>query len=227
VKPATFFRLAALENAAKLENMLSLATTLAILLRFRARACVVLACLAATLCAANIASANSSVQTKTRVWDFGFAPTLNIRLNALASAEEYRGFSSAQTEHASDSPHAAGAGAGAADDALRAVASEGKLFVYTDDATAAIIQRTQLGLPGRPLYLTPNGNLAPLQAGIELALPARNTATALFQVQITAIESSSVIRIGRVTGNFMGRGGGGVEVVLGGPLPQGAFTRIR
>ena len=87
--------------------MLGLATALAVLLRFRARACVVLACLAAMLCTASIASADASVQTKTRVWDFSSAAPLNIRLNALASAETHPGNRIASLEPASGSPHAA------------------------------------------------------------------------------------------------------------------------
>jgi hypothetical protein len=59
------------------------------------------------LSATSFASANPSVQTKTRVWDFSFAEPLNIRLNALASAETHPGFSPVQRKPASVSPHAA------------------------------------------------------------------------------------------------------------------------
>ena len=48
--------------------MLGLTTLVATLLRSRAQACVVLAYVAALLCVASTASANSSAQTKTRVW---------------------------------------------------------------------------------------------------------------------------------------------------------------
>lgn len=87
--------------------MLGLAALVATLLRFCARACVVLACIAVMLCATTNASALEHAQTKTRVWDFSFAEPLNIRLNALASAEQRPGFSSARAEPASGSPHAA------------------------------------------------------------------------------------------------------------------------
>lgn len=50
----------------------------------------------------------------------------------------------------------------------------GKVFSYADDATAQLIEQSQLGLPGRTTFLTPNGNLSPLQAQIELALPQKN-----------------------------------------------------
>lgn len=87
--------------------MLGLAAVVATLLRFRARACIVLACVAAMLCATANASALERVQPKTRVWDFSFAEPLNIRLNTLASAEQRPGFLSARAKPASGSPHAA------------------------------------------------------------------------------------------------------------------------
>lgn len=85
--------------------MLGLAALVATLLRFRARAYVVLACVAAMLCAANIASANA--QPKTRVWDFSSADALNIRLNAAESPRLHPKNQLARSEHASGSPHAA------------------------------------------------------------------------------------------------------------------------
>jgi hypothetical protein len=65
-----------LEKAARLGNVPAL-TVVATLLRIRARACVVLACIAAMLCATTNASANPDAQTKTRVWDFSFVEPLN------------------------------------------------------------------------------------------------------------------------------------------------------
>jgi hypothetical protein len=90
--------------------VLALAAVVATLLRFPARACVVLACVAAMLCATTSASALERVQTKTRVWDFSFAEPLNIRPNALASVEQRPGFSPAEAEPALGSPHAARGG---------------------------------------------------------------------------------------------------------------------
>lgn len=102
-----------------------------------------------------------------------------------------------------------------------------KVYHYTDEATAELIERSQLGLPGRTTYLTPNGNLSPTQAGVELALPQRNTAEAVFEVSTKALDPSKVSRTGRVTGNVLGRGGGGTEILYEGTIPRGSFTRVR
>lgn len=81
------------------------------LLRFHVRACVVLACIAAMLCATTNASALERVQTKTRVWDFSFAHPLNIRPIGSASPRTHLENQLASSEPASGSPHAARAGA--------------------------------------------------------------------------------------------------------------------
>jgi hypothetical protein len=88
-------------------SLAALVALVATLLRLRARACVVLACVAAMLCVAANAPALESAQTKTRVWDFSFATALNIRSSALPSPEQRPGFSPAQAKLASESPHAA------------------------------------------------------------------------------------------------------------------------
>ena len=102
-----------------------------------------------------------------------------------------------------------------------------KLYHYADEVSGALIDASQLGRPGRPTYLTPNGFLAPVQAGIELALPVRNTASAVFEVTTRTLDPGLVIRVGRVTGNVFGRGGGGVEIVYDGMIPRVVFRRVR
>ena len=100
--------------------MLSLATVVTTLLRLRARACVVLACIAVMLCTASIASANPSVQPQTRVWDFSFAQPLNTWLERSASPRTHPENRSGSFEPASVSPHAAKAGAEVAPRVLNA-----------------------------------------------------------------------------------------------------------
>lgn len=87
--------------------MLSLATVVATLLRLRARACVVLACLAAMLFTASIAPAQPVVHAQTRVWGFESAAPLHIWLESAVSPRTHLENQSSSLEHASGSPHAA------------------------------------------------------------------------------------------------------------------------
>jgi hypothetical protein len=67
------------------------------------------------------------------------------------------------------------------------------LYYYTDEATAALIEGSQLGKPGGIVYLTGEGGLSPLQAQLELALPQRNTATAAFRISTKGLDPANVI----------------------------------
>ncbi len=101
------------------------------------------------------------------------------------------------------------------------------LYHYTSEETAALVEGSQLGLEGRTLYLTPKGTLQPLQAGIELALPQTNTASAVFRVPSSALVPVNILRIGPVTGNLLGRGGGGIEILYDGSIPIEFVTRVQ
>ncbi|HKO95406.1 MAG TPA: RHS repeat-associated core domain-containing protein, partial [Pyrinomonadaceae bacterium] len=103
------------------------------------------------------------------------------------------------------------------------------LFHYTDEASAGLIQGSQLGRPGGQLFLTNNGGLTPLQAQLELSLPAQNSARALFAVDSQVLNTTNLLRSGRVTGNVFGRPGGGFEFQFrsGTTVPQGSFTPFR
>lgn len=95
--------------------MLSLATVVATLLRLRAGACVVLACLAAMLYASSIASAHPAVQAQTRVWDFSSAALLNTWLERSTRPRTHLGNQSGSAKLASGSLLAARAGASTAE----------------------------------------------------------------------------------------------------------------
>lgn len=93
------------------------------------------------------------------------------------------------------------------------------LYHYTNDETADKIMNSQLGIsPESEVYLTPKGDLTPLQAQIELALPNTNTATTVIEVSSEAINPENIVRSGNVTGNVFGKGGGGVEVIYRGQI---------
>ena len=83
------------------------------------------------------------------------------------------------------------------------------LYHYTSENAAAEIESSALGQAGRTLYLTPSGGLSPTQAGIELALPQTNTASAVFQVPTAALEAAQVVRTGSVTGTCWEEAGAG------------------
>ncbi len=107
------------------------------------------------------------------------------------------------------------------------VAVPKKMFHFTDDATAELIEKSQLGLRGRTIFLTPNGHLSPLQAQIELALPQKNTVTALFEVTTKGLDTSKIILRRRTTGNVLNRPGGGTEILFDGPIPLKNVRRVR
>jgi len=103
----------------------------------------------------------------------------------------------------------------------------GAVFHYTSENTAELIERSQLGFPGRITYLTPNGQLTPLQSQIELALPQKNTGKALFEITTRGLDPSKLLLQQRVPGNVFNRGGGGVEILYEGPIPLENVRRVR
>ena len=116
-------------------------------------------------------------------------------------------------------------GAEEAESALHLYGSaDGYLYQYVGEgAQWARMQKRGLST----LYLTPAGDLSPLQAGIELALPTYNTAGRVIRIPVSVIPPDLVVRQGRVAGNVFGRGGGGWEVVLGRQLPLDLFEVVQ
>ena len=54
-----------------------------------------------------------------------------------------------------------------------------------------------------------------------------DTAGALFRVPTSALEAGQILRVGPVTGNVLGRGGGGTEILYNGEIPLNFVTRVR
>jgi hypothetical protein len=102
-----------------------------------------------------------------------------------------------------------------------------RVYHYTDPQTAALIEQSQLGLPGRTLYLTPPGNLTPAQAQSLLDLPPSNTATAVFEVDSAALDPNRVEAIRRVAPYVYGHPGGGIEILYDGTVALAYVRRIR
>ena len=69
--------------------------------------------------------------------------------------------------------------------------------------------------------------MTPIQAQIELALPQRNTAEAVFRVSTEGLDPARILLQRRVTGNVFGRGGGGYEFLYEGGIPLEFVERMR
>jgi hypothetical protein len=150
--------------------VLTVATVVATLLRLRARACVVLACVAALLCTASIASAKPGAQPKTRVWDFSFAEPLNIRLDAPANAETHPAISPSQPKLASASPHAA-----------RAVPGAGRVLSEAIPEAQRVLLRQLFRAGGKGGIEGSNAALKAIRAGDLSVVPQGLTRTTLEQ----------------------------------------------
>jgi hypothetical protein len=82
---------------------------------------------------------------------------------------------------------------------------------------------------GARIYATPNGNLSPLQAQIELALPPnRGLTNAVIQIDLAGMRAAGfeIPAVARVTSTVTGTGGrvysmpgGGQEMVFDYPIP--------
>lgn len=101
------------------------------------------------------------------------------------------------------------------------------LYTYTSPGTASTIQNAgQIGRSGELVYATDAGNLTPLRAQLDLALPRSNSAQAIFEVDTSLINQEPVL-VRPVTGNVFYRPGGGTEYIFGRPFPSGSFTRVQ
>jgi len=102
-----------------------------------------------------------------------------------------------------------------------------RVYHYTDPRTAALIEQSQLGLPGRTLFLTPPGNLTPAEAQSLLDLPESNTAEAVFEVDAAGLDPARVQAIRRVAPYVYGHPGGGIEILYDGTVELRYVRRTR
>jgi hypothetical protein len=146
---------------------------------------VALACIASVLCMASIASAQPSVQAKTRVWAFERDAPLNIRLHASPTARTHPAFSPAQAQPALGSPHAARGAASAIN--------------ITEKGLAHVMERHVVGgalATGNKSIFAAGENVAAL---IEKAASVTPTAQASGRLAYT-LDAGRVIGIDRATG---------------------------
>ncbi len=110
-----------------------------------------------------------------------------------------------------------------------AVAKEGSKYLYHYTSKEAAKSISQQGLKvGRDgfSYLTNKGNLSPLQAQIELALPAnRSLPNSVLRIDVSGLRPSLVRRI---SGNLQGYGaGGGTEFLFDQHIPANLIKVIK
>jgi hypothetical protein len=163
---AAFFFSCPEKKAAKLRNVPALLQAFARLVALK-RLGVLLFVLAATLCAANTASALEPAQTKTRVWGFDFAEHNSDGLLRVATSGKHQGNRLALSEVASGSLLAA-EGAEAAATAERAGVLEN---VLTSEGTLNTSQTVARQLAGQRGFIPSQSILDTIASGARVADP--------------------------------------------------------
>lgn len=89
------------------------------------------------------------------------------------------------------------------------------------------IEEGGLGFLDKKTFLTPQGGLGPTRAGIDLALPMKNNAEAIFEINPRGLDPSRFSSVKQVTGNINGRAGGGTEMTYTGKIPKSNIKRLK
>ena len=175
--------------------------------------------LGVTLLAAEPASAAVAAQAENRASGSVTDPGHRISTKARLSAEAIRKNAALAYDFASDSPVAAKAGG-------RLPAN---LYHYTGAGNAESILQNGLGAGGRRTFATPAGNLSPVQAQIELALPAnRGYPGALFEINTARLQQLGInpaVGPHRIM-STPNAGGGGIELIFNQPIPPSAIRQV-
>ena len=103
------------------------------------------------------------------------------------------------------------------------------LYHYTGAGNAESILQNGLGAGGRRTFATPVGNLSPVQAQIELALPAnRGYPGALFEINTARLQQLGInpaVGPQRIM-STPNAGGGGIEFIFNQPIPPSAIRQV-
>jgi hypothetical protein len=103
------------------------------------------------------------------------------------------------------------------------------LYHYTGEGNVASILENGLGAGGRRTFATPARNLSPVQAEIELALPAsRGYPGALFEIDTARLPQLGInpaVGPQRIM-STPNAGGGGIEFIFNQPIPPSAITQV-
>lgn len=121
----------------------------------------------------------------------------------------------------------AGGGAAVARRARQAVKLPAKVYHYTRSSVAPLIERYGLLSRTGTIYTTPDPNLSPLQAQIDLALPPnRGLPDALFEIDLAGLVAEGVQVTGpRLVGRWYNMPGGGIEVLIHATRVEPRFLR--
>lgn len=156
---------------------------------------------------------------ETRVWSFAPAPPTASGEIALTTPAFIGENYDAVAYDASDSLVAA----------KTAETFPGKLYHYTGAGNAESILQNGLGAGGRRTFATPAGNLSPVQAQIELALPAnRGYPGALFEINTARLQQLGInpaVGPQRIM-STPNAGGGGIEFIFNQPIPPSAIRQV-
>lgn len=105
-----------------------------------------------------------------------------------------------------------------------------RLFHFTRAESAEAIAKQGLRPGGSgKVFLTPQGNLSPLQAQIDLALPPnRGLPNALFEVDVGKLRQLGIdVPAPSQVGRSFNMPGGGLEVPIDSRIPAEALRRLR
>jgi hypothetical protein len=121
----------------------------------------------------------------------------------------------------------AGGGAAVAQGARQAVKLPAKVYHYTRSSVAPLIERYGLLSRTGSIYTTPDPNLSPLQAQIDLALPPnRGLPDALFEIDLAGLVAEGVQVTGPwLVGRWYNMPGGGIEVLIHATRLEPRFLR--
>jgi hypothetical protein len=104
-----------------------------------------------------------------------------------------------------------------------------KLYHYTGEGNVGSILENGLGAGGRRTFATPAGNLSPVQAQIELALPPnRGYPGALFEIDTARLQQLGInpaVGPQRIMSTPTA-GGGGIEYIFNQPIPPSAIRQV-
>jgi RHS repeat-associated protein len=113
--------------------------------------------------------------------------------------------------------------------AVDSAGDAGKLYHYTSANPESIMASGLKGGESGNVFLTPNGMLSPLQAQIDLALkPNRGLPEHLFEIDIQDLSALGYnIPKPQLIARMFNMPGGGLEVIISGPIPPSVIRMVK